>query len=301
MITISIIITTYNSARTIENTILSVLKQDGIDAEFKVQLIVVDDKSTDNTIKIIKKFPDLVIGINEVNSGGPNAGRNKGLAMANGDFITFLDHDDIWKKDKLKKQLRFKNYPVITCGYDLLKDQEYVETICNKSEKGFIEYKKNQSFLSKLAREPDGQICYFGSIMIAAGLKKIPFEEQFGKCDYDYILKILKNNQSIEVCEPLFYRYVESSNLSLNENYRLQDYIINNQMFTKFETIYPAEVKKGKLRLNASLGRYYYQQSNGKMARKYLIQARLGLVNIALIATSYCGKNLVNKLFNIFS
>ena len=301
MITISVIITTYNSARTIENTILSVLGQDGIDTEFEVQLIVVDDKSTDKTIEIIKGFTGLIYQVNDVNSGGPNAGRNRGLALANGDFITFLDHDDVWKNDKLTKQLRFKNCPVITCGYDLLKDQKYVETVCNKSEKGFIEYKKNQSFLSKLAREPDGQICYFGSIMIAAELKNIAFEEQFGKCDYDYILNILKNNQSVEVCEPLFYRYVESNNLSLNENYRLQDYVVNNQMFTKFETTYPAEVKKGKLRLNASLGRYYYQQSNGKMARKYLSQARLRLVNITLIITSYFGKSIVNKFFNVFS
>jgi glycosyltransferase involved in cell wall biosynthesis len=301
MITISVIITTFNAAQTIENTILSVLHQDGIDTEFNVQLIVVDDKSTDKTVEIIKRFPEIVFEINKVNSGGPNAGRNKGLYIANGDFITFLDHDDIWKKDKLKKQLRFKNHSVITCGYDLLKNQKFVETVCNESEKGFIEYKKNQSFLSKLAREPKGQICYFGSIMIASELKIIPFEEQFGKCDYDYILNILKDNQSVEVCEPLFYRYVESNNLSLNENYRLQDYTINNQMFTKFETTYPTEVKKGKFRLNAALGRYYFQQSNGKMARKYLSKARLGLVNIALIATSYFGKNIINRFFNVFS
>jgi glycosyltransferase involved in cell wall biosynthesis len=106
MITVSVIITTYNSARTIENTILSVLGQDGIDSEFKVTLIVVDDKSTDNTIEIIKKFTGLIYQVNDFNSGGPNAGRNKGLAMAKGDFITFLDHDDVWKKDKLTKQLR---------------------------------------------------------------------------------------------------------------------------------------------------------------------------------------------------
>lgn len=301
MIVVSVIITTYNSAQFIRDTIQSVYNQEGIDRDFKIQLIVVDDQSKDDTVEILKQFPTLEYFVNERNSGGPNVGRNKGLSMVKGAFVTFLDHDDQWKVNRLKAQLKFQNYSIITCGYDIFKDQMPVSTVCNKNEKGWIEYAENETFLSKLARDPQGQICYMGSILLSSKLKHILFEETYGKCDYDYILRILKDNNSVEVCMPLFDRFVESNNLSLNEQYRLQDYSVNNQMFTQFQHEFPEAVKKGKLRLNAALGRYYFQQSKGVEARKYLLKARLGVVNISLILTSFFAKNLVNKFFNVFS
>ena len=70
-----------------------------------MELIVADDCSTDNTIKILKseKIPFLST---KINSGGPNKGRNIALKKCTGDYICIADHDDIWFPDKIEKLLR---------------------------------------------------------------------------------------------------------------------------------------------------------------------------------------------------
>jgi glycosyltransferase involved in cell wall biosynthesis len=114
MNTLSVIIPTYNSERTIERAINSVLNQKGINELFKVELLICDDHSTDNTIKIVSKYPCKFFQ-NNYNSGGPNWGRNKGIKESTGDYIAFLDHDDEWLPDKLINQLN-----EINKGYEFI-------------------------------------------------------------------------------------------------------------------------------------------------------------------------------------
>ena len=90
---VSVIVTTYNSEESIERTLNSILKQEGIGEVFDIELIVVDDHSTDNTPAILKEF-DATILTTAHNTGGPNVGRNMGLKRATGDFICIIDHDD---------------------------------------------------------------------------------------------------------------------------------------------------------------------------------------------------------------
>lgn len=103
---ISIIVPVYNAERFIEQTINTVLRQ----TYKKWELILVDDKSTDNSIKIINKYiqenNNIKLIQNENNSGAA-VSRNKGIDAAKGEYIAFLDADDLWKKDKLEKQLKF--------------------------------------------------------------------------------------------------------------------------------------------------------------------------------------------------
>lgn len=102
--TISVIIPTYNSEKWIRPTIDSVLRQTYPDFE----LIVIDDGSSDDTVEVVNGMADPRIGVYqypkaEVN--GPAAGRNRGLAHALGEFIAFMDHDDMWQPEKLAAQL----------------------------------------------------------------------------------------------------------------------------------------------------------------------------------------------------
>jgi glycosyltransferase involved in cell wall biosynthesis len=77
---ISAIITTYNSAKYIRRTIDSILNQDRKGKDFEMEIIVVDDRSTDETARIIQEeYKDIKLVQNEINSGGPNKGRNIGL------------------------------------------------------------------------------------------------------------------------------------------------------------------------------------------------------------------------------
>ena len=109
---ISIIVCTYNGERFITETINSVLSQ----SYKNYEIIIVDDFSSDNTIELLKS-KKLKIIENTNNFGGPGVGRNKGLEEANGDWIIFLDADDFWKKDKLKKQLKFMTTHSLNFSY----------------------------------------------------------------------------------------------------------------------------------------------------------------------------------------
>ena len=102
---VSIIMPSYNTAKYIDETINSVLKQTYTDWE----LIIVDDCSTDETDAIVSKYlTDERIKYlkNEVNSGAAIT-RNRALREATGKWIAFLDSDDLWQPEKLEKQLKF--------------------------------------------------------------------------------------------------------------------------------------------------------------------------------------------------
>ena len=101
---VSIVMPSYNTADYIEETIQSVLNQTYTNWE----LLIVDDCSSDNTLQILDKYRDdrIKIFVNEQNDGA-SISRNKALREAKGQWIAFLDSDDLWSKEKLEKQIRF--------------------------------------------------------------------------------------------------------------------------------------------------------------------------------------------------
>ncbi len=97
---ITIIIPSYNSEQHIAETIDSILEQSVKD----IELIVVDDGSTDGTRDLVSAYGPPVRLITQANAG-VCAARNRGLKEAGGQFICFMDHDDYWFPDKLARQL----------------------------------------------------------------------------------------------------------------------------------------------------------------------------------------------------
>ena len=98
---VSIIIPLFNSLHTVRRSIDSSYAQTG---DFDIQLIVVDDGSTDGDVNILKKYyPELVL-IKQANMGAASA-RNTGLKSVLGEFVFFLDADDEWLPSKLNSQL----------------------------------------------------------------------------------------------------------------------------------------------------------------------------------------------------
>ncbi|MFU7516444.1 glycosyltransferase family 2 protein [Clostridium sp. HCS.1] len=117
---VSIITPTYNCGRFIEETIKSVLKQSYENWE----MIIVDDCSTDNTKEVVEKYtkkdPRIKYYILDQNSGAAVT-RTKAMELANGNYIAFLDSDDLWMEDKLKRQLDFmknNNYAFTCTAYE---------------------------------------------------------------------------------------------------------------------------------------------------------------------------------------
>lgn len=100
---VSIIIPTYNRSHFILDAIDSVLNQTFQDFE----IIVIDDGSTENTKEILSKYGSIIYAYQE-NRGRAEA-RNAGIRQAKGEYIAFLDDDDIWLPQKLEKQVAFLN------------------------------------------------------------------------------------------------------------------------------------------------------------------------------------------------
>ncbi|MCP4359414.1 MAG: glycosyltransferase family 2 protein, partial [Chloroflexi bacterium] len=99
---VSVIIPTYNSARFLPEALDSVFCQN-YDA---YEVIVVDDGSTDNTLDVLKPYRDRIHYICQENAGSA-AARNTGLWLAKGEFILFLDADDLMLPGKLRQQAAF--------------------------------------------------------------------------------------------------------------------------------------------------------------------------------------------------
>jgi glycosyltransferase involved in cell wall biosynthesis len=99
---ISVIIPAYNSEKTISHTIKSVLNQ----TLSVLELIVINDGSQDSTLEVIRQIQDSRIKVFSYSNAGGNVSRNRGLNRAVGEFVSFLDADDLWTPDKLQSQFK---------------------------------------------------------------------------------------------------------------------------------------------------------------------------------------------------
>jgi len=121
---VSIIMPTYNCASFIKESVESVLAQTYTNWE----LIIVDDCSKDNTREVLApylaKYPHVHYTCLEKN-GGPATARSKALQQVKGDYVAFLDSDDLWTTDKLARQINFMKQhkaPFCATGYALMKE-----------------------------------------------------------------------------------------------------------------------------------------------------------------------------------
>ena len=118
---VSVIIPVHNSSEYIEECITSVVNQ----TYKNIEIIVVDDNSSDNSLSIIKSIKDKRIKVVKLNkNSGVAIARNKGIDKATGNYICFLDSDDYWYLDKLEKQVKFmedNDYAFIYSNYLYLK------------------------------------------------------------------------------------------------------------------------------------------------------------------------------------
>ena len=134
----------YNVTQFIAESITSVIKQTFLDWE----LIVIDDCSTDDTVKKVKEFQydaRIILLENQCNMGGAGS-RNEGIKLAKGRYIAFLDSDDLWENDKLELQLTFmeqNNYGFTFTSYSTMTE--------DGDKKGQIEIPQKVNF-SKLLK-----------------------------------------------------------------------------------------------------------------------------------------------------
>lgn len=113
---VSIVIPAYNCEKTIAETLDSVFQQ----TYRNIQIIVVNDGSTDRTLDVISHYSNRITLITKTNGGVADA-RNVGMRMAGGEFISFCDADDVWAPQKIEQQIIYlQKHPdvgMVYCGW----------------------------------------------------------------------------------------------------------------------------------------------------------------------------------------
>ena len=206
---VSVIMPAYNSEKTISEAISSVLGQTFADFE----LIIVNDCSTDGTIEIINGFAESdprIIVINNDENSGVSYSRNAAIAAARGEWIAFLDSDDMWREDKLASQLRLmENNPESDICYTA---SAFVDA--DGKPYGYILTAQERTYHSTLIRK---NLLSCSSVMIRASVMKgikMPSDKMHE--DYFTWLTVLKNGgYACGINEPmLIYRLSENSKSS---------------------------------------------------------------------------------------
>lgn len=203
---VSIIMPAHNAEKYIRQSIQSVINQSYQNWE----LIITDDASTDRTIEVIESFNEDRIQILKLTkNAGAAVARNTSIERAKGDFMAFLDSDDLWHKDKLAKQIAFMQDNKISFS-----STEYA----NIDENGqLINITKNHD-----------QLDYDGILKYCPGNSTVIYNtKQLGKFyipnirkrnDFVMWLQVIKSAQILYgLKEPLTYYRVREDSLSIDK------------------------------------------------------------------------------------
>ncbi len=193
MIQFSIVIPSYNSQKTILNTINSCLNQ----TLLPLEIIVIDDCSHDGTFELVSDFSrdkSLVnIYRNETNKG-VSYSRNKGWSVCKGDYVAFLDSDDLWDPNKLmehSKAIYKYNFP--DCLGDEFSDDLNIKTV--------LEGYSLIYFHNLLIRNR-----FNGSSIVVKKSIEVRFDENLSFCeDYAFLLKLSFHYPIVKVNQILTY------------------------------------------------------------------------------------------------
>ncbi|MBU1047346.1 MAG: glycosyltransferase [Candidatus Omnitrophica bacterium] len=261
---ISVIVPTYNRAHFLKEAIESVLAQ----TYKNLEIIIVDDGSTDNTSKLVEKFTDKRIIYLHQDNKGVSVARNRGIQRAKGEYISFLDSDDIWLPQKLQKQLEvFKtsrfNPGVVYTGI------QYMDHNGNpKKQKKLSKYRGN--IFNKLLRK---NIAGIGSTMLVK-------RECFDKCglfdenlpsreDLDILIRISQYFAVDYVPEFLTLERIHRQRITADIDKKIK----GRELL--FKKIYP-HLKKHRILLAKYLygtGELYLKNANMKQGRAYIINS----------------------------
>lgn len=214
---VTVITATYNYGHFIEEAVESVLNQTFKDFEY----IIIDDGSKDDTPHRLKKYLDRIHYIHQENQGQIFS-FNKALSIAQGEYVAFLDADDKWDQDFLKKTVQFlNNHPaeMVFCDFSSfdsngIKNKSMLENI-----QCFQQYSQGQEFifeecLEKLIQQ---NFIFPSCVLVKRSIfDHLEFEQKIKFADYDFFIRVALYYKIGVIMEVLTHKRDHQLNISSN-------------------------------------------------------------------------------------
>jgi len=286
---VSVIIPTYNRANYLRSAIQSVLNQTFKDLE----IIVVDDASTDNTRQVVHEIVDDRIHYiaHKKNRGGARA-KNTGIKNSEGEFIAFLDDDDLWIPTKLEKQLGLLNMNpeisvVYTGAWDIDKDGKVGRPLENPSLRGNI---------YPIILKKNYVVCDSGALVKKECFDVTGLFDENLPCnqDWDLWIRMAKHFQFDYINETLVLYRIHERRISSDPYRKLLGIRL---MFKKFsKELHASNHKKILAFWHYKFGKLYCKLGDMKEARKEffkaIIKSPLSITYYIRLSTSFFGKRI---------
>ncbi len=217
---VSVVIPAYNREKTILRALNSVLGQ----TYSNIEVIVVDDGSTDSTAQVVKNRADERVRLICLSRNqGANKARNRGISEAKGEYIAFQDSDDEWLTDKLEKQLAYMfkiSAKAVYCPYILYDEgktcivpKNYMnQDIC---EKNVAEVLKKDNIVGTPTLMIKREL-FFKIGMFDVDMKRLQ--------DYEFVIRLVKNERLAYIQEPLVKAYRMEQSITSNRHLVLEAY-----------------------------------------------------------------------------
>ena len=273
---ISIVIPTYNRA----HLILEALETSVLQTYRPIEIIVVDDGSTDQTIglvedwSIVSSHKDVKLKIIKQENKGGNVARNNGVKNAKGEFIAFLDSDDLWNKTKLKKQYELISQSDriggVYCG---LREVEYESgTVISDSKRDYTEGLILSQLLVKDITAPTSAYLVRKKVFDEVGC----FDESLqARQDWDMWIRVSENYEIRAVHQNLIdLRHHKGPRTASNPQKEIKAYKIIRQKYHYLLDKQPKNIQKeAKANFYKRLGRVYFHNNISKrIAFSYYIK-----------------------------
>jgi glycosyltransferase involved in cell wall biosynthesis len=300
---VSVIIPTYNRADLLSQTIQSVLDQTFRDFE----VLIIDDGSTDDTEHVVRRVDDSrAIYIRQGHSGLPAVARNRGLHHARGEYIAFLDSDDLWLSEKLAQQMQYMDaHPEVglsyTNTYRFTADPErHDPRPVLRSETAHSGHAFARLYGQQVI--PNLTVMIRSSVVERVGM----FDEDIrlkANEDYEYWLRIAHHYPIGYLDRPLalYRQHPEGISKAAVATNRAKLWLVEklDRTYPEFVARHPAKRRRWLSKIHYGLGRGLLREHKVNEARHHLKeswQLQRRLATGLFLTASLCGKRVYQRL-----
>jgi glycosyltransferase involved in cell wall biosynthesis len=304
---VSVIIPTFNRAHLLPETLQSVLYQTFVDLE----VLVVDDGSTDETEQIVHRLGDSrIIYIYQVHSGLPAVARNTGLRQARGKYIAFLDSDDLWLPEKLASQVEYMEaHPELGLTFT----NAYVfRDSPEQSAPGRLMLRPNMALSGQVFDRLYGQplILNLTVMLRASVIAEVGFFDEDPRLkaneDYEYWLRVAHRYPIGFIPRPFgkYRQHAEGISRAAVATNQAKLFLIEklDRMYPSFVARHAARRRSWLSRVHYALGRGLLREHRVSEARHHLIKSlelRPRLAAIIFLGASFLGRQVYSRLDGI--